>query len=104
MARQLKDFNFPEPTAYDWDRWTNGKAWEIVQGEDYSVSTESMRTNLYDKARQLGRSVRTQAISAEDGQRGLRFQFFDRSGPQRPRLSARGNDRRYPVTDPRRFK
>jgi hypothetical protein len=104
MARQLKNFQFPEPTEYDWNRWTDTHAWEIVQGEDYSVSTESMRTNLYDKARQLKRSVRTQAIRTKDGREGLRFQFFHPDAAQSPARRARARDRQFPVSDPRRFK
>jgi hypothetical protein len=80
MAKQLD--NFPDDQApetkrrYPWPEWTNGRPWEICQGEDYDVATENMRVNLHMKADSLGRKVRTKKISDKDGE-GLIFQFVD---------------------------
>jgi hypothetical protein len=82
MATQLN--TFPGPRApqrrYPWDEWTNGRPWQIMRGEDYDISTENMRTNLHMRASSMGRTVKTQKITNDQGE-GLIFQF-SADGPE----------------------
>jgi hypothetical protein len=63
MARTLKRFDFPERHAansrYPWDQWLDGQIWQITRGEDFDISTESMRVRLYPAAKARGGSIRT---------------------------------------------
>ena len=82
MAKKRPEFDWEERpqrgTRYDWTLWTNGETWEIRKGEDYEISTENMRVNLHDQARQRNLKARTRKVSGEKkGHRweGLVFQF-----------------------------
>ena len=82
MAKRLENFSFSaqqQQGRYDWANWTDGSAWEIRQGADYTVPTENMRVNLFMKAKQKGRKVRTQIVRDDEGE-GLRFQFYEPGG------------------------
>ncbi len=60
---------------YPWGEWTDGGAWEIRRGQDYEVTTETMRVNLHMRASSDARKVRTQKITDTEGE-GLVFQFL----------------------------
>jgi hypothetical protein len=72
------DFNRPlgRPSKYPWDKWENGSIWEIVQGEDYEVSTENMQVNLHLRAARDNKKVQTRT-ERDDGVEKLVFQFYD---------------------------
>jgi hypothetical protein len=36
---------------YDWDSWTNGEAWELVKGTDFTIAV----TQFSNQARQIAR-------------------------------------------------
>lgn len=76
MATELSTFPKRRPPGqrYPWDEWTNGRPWQIMRGEDYDISTENMRTNLHMRASSIGRTVKTQKITDDQGE-GLIFQF-----------------------------
>lgn len=42
---------------YPWDEWTDGSVVKVTQGEDFQTAVESFRTQLYGKARSLGKKV-----------------------------------------------
>lgn len=44
-------------SVHPWDEWADGSAWKITQGEDFTGDLESMRTQLYGKARTLEKTV-----------------------------------------------
>lgn len=44
-------------TVHDWDTWSDGGVYEIKQGVDFQGAVESMRTQLYGKARSMGKAV-----------------------------------------------
>jgi hypothetical protein len=48
----------PHPRAYDWESWTDGAAWRITRGQDYSAKTISMSNMLQRHARENGLKVR----------------------------------------------
>jgi hypothetical protein len=64
---------------YPWDKWTNGNAWEVWRGVDYSASTRSFQAYLYQKALQLGLAVETKIIynGHPHGQEGVLFRFHE---------------------------
>jgi hypothetical protein len=77
MARRVAGFlkdQIDTPRRYPWPEWTDGKVWEIRQGDDYDVATENMRVNLHERAKLQGTSVRTEKVAIASGE-GLRFQF-----------------------------
>lgn len=39
---------------YPWERWTDGSAWRIRQGEDFDVEPESMATMIRSRAKAEG--------------------------------------------------
>jgi putative lipase involved disintegration of autophagic bodies len=54
MATQLNEYEFVShgrPHRYDWTSWSNGKPWKLTQGEDFTVSTQGMRGNIYSYAK-----------------------------------------------------
>lgn len=56
MAEKLA--TMPKKTGrHPWDEWTDGDVWKITQGEDFQSDIESMRTQLYGKARSLRMDV-----------------------------------------------
>lgn len=64
MARELKNYNWgkkekKEKVVYDWEAWTNGSTWKLVESKDYEVKTSTFRILLYKKAKELNMRVRT---------------------------------------------
>lgn len=43
--------------GHPWDEWADGDVWKITKGEDFQSGLESMRTQLYGKARSLNMDV-----------------------------------------------
>jgi hypothetical protein len=66
------------PAKYPWEEWTNGSVWEIVQGQDYDVSTENMRVNLHLRAGKEDKKVITR-LAREPGPEKLLFQFVPKT-------------------------
>jgi hypothetical protein len=75
MARELESFP-PRRRAskYPWEEWLNGRPWLLRHGEDYTVSSASMRASVARKAKELGKQVRTQASTDDDGTEALIIQ------------------------------
>jgi hypothetical protein len=44
-------------SVHPWDQWADGSVWKITQGEDFPGAVESMRTQLYGKARRLDKNL-----------------------------------------------
>lgn len=58
MARVIHEFPAEKPKSlYPWDDWGNGEIWELVQGEDYTVQSSSMRQRANKAASARGKSV-----------------------------------------------
>jgi hypothetical protein len=79
--RQLDSFDFKQglgrPSKYPWEKWENGKIWEIVQGQDYEIPTENMQVNLHLRAARDNMKVQTRTMR-DDGGEKLVFKFSDR--------------------------
>ena len=41
--------------TYPWRKWMNGSWWQIFEGEDYQVTTATMRNLMYRKQRKFGK-------------------------------------------------
>ena len=52
-------FRVGRPDSYDWGTIFDGKARELVEGEDFEVSTSSFRSCVYKKALSMGFKVKT---------------------------------------------
>jgi len=90
MATQLDTFEDQpqhERRRYPWEGWTGGGVWDIRRGDDYDVTTESMRTNLHIKAGELLRKVQTRKVSDEQSE-GLVFQFLPNEEMEAVRMAA----------------
>lgn len=60
-------------TVHPWDEWADGSAWEVKAGEDFDAELESFRTQLYGKARSLGKKV---DVSVNKAEKTISFQFL----------------------------
>jgi hypothetical protein len=58
------------PSKYPWHEWTDGSCWLLHHGEDYQVTTESLRGTVYNHAKRHGLAV---IVKRVDG--GLTVQF-----------------------------
>lgn len=62
MAKKVKEL---PPSAmgtgglYPWDEWLDGSAWELRQGEDFSVSVSSMKSQATIRAKKRGLGLHT---------------------------------------------
>ena len=77
MAEKLESYEFSGRGhgCYPWDDWCDGSIWRIVCGEDYTVRTSSMRSQLAIKAKKLGMKVRTSQVRNKKDE--LVFQFYN---------------------------
>ena len=41
--------------TYPWREWMNGSWWQIFEGEDYQVTTATMRNLMYRKQHKFGK-------------------------------------------------
>jgi hypothetical protein len=53
MAEKLATMPRRPGRAHPWKDWTDGSIWKIRRGEDFQSGLESMRTQLYGKARSM---------------------------------------------------
>lgn len=42
-----EDGDYGRFSDYPWSEWTDGKVWEVVQGDDFSVAIKTFRVYLY---------------------------------------------------------
>ena len=60
MASVLKNFTFPKlESALSWDKWLDGRIWQLTAGEDFKIKIVSLRSVAAIKARKKGGRVRT---------------------------------------------
>jgi hypothetical protein len=66
MARKLSakevaqvEWNDANKSHHNWDEWTNGEAWELTQGEDFTVAVETFRTQAHQAAKRRNMSLST---------------------------------------------
>lgn len=58
MAKTVKEM--PDTRkSYPWKSWFDGRIWKLTQGEDFMVSMEVMRTQVYSNAQKYDVSVNT---------------------------------------------
>lgn len=72
MAKKVEGDPTPRgrQTKYPWHLWADGGTWQLVRGEDYAVSDESMRRAVHGRAVRMGITATT---SIED--EGLMVKF-----------------------------
>jgi hypothetical protein len=78
MGRQLPESEALEaPPSYPWDDWTNGKPWEIRQGEDFSdkIPVRNFVSAMHAKASAKGMKCKTKTSGGT-----ILFQFFAAEG------------------------
>jgi hypothetical protein len=68
---------------FPWDRWMDGRSWEILAEVDFDCGVELMRSRVHGEARRRGLSVATRRTEG-----GLAFQFF-----AKPASSERGSSK-----------
>jgi hypothetical protein len=61
--------------VHPWDEWADGRVWKVKQGEDFQSAVESFRTQLYGKARALGKKLDI-FVEADS----VTFQFLEQDG------------------------
>lgn len=60
-------------TVHPWKDWADGSVWKVKQGEDFGAELESFRTQLYGKARDLGKKL---LIDVDKDDQSITFQFL----------------------------
>jgi hypothetical protein len=78
VARKLKSFPGRRATsrAYPWEQWLDGSVWLLRSGEDYSITTDSMRAAVSRAAKQAGKRARTSVVEDDDGTEALAVQAY----------------------------
>lgn len=77
MAKQLREFSFQSRRTirrYDWDKWFDGKIWELRKGIDFQCKVISFRPIAYNAAAARGKSLRVHI--SPDGS-GVIMQAYD---------------------------
>ena len=64
MAKQLDSFEFTnrKKGIYPWDKWLNGKPWEMVKGIDYKCGDQGFMAAAATAARNRDLKIRTQRV------------------------------------------
>lgn len=57
MATTIERFKFARK-AHPWNRWTNGKAWRAIKGEDFTCSVTGFVSSIYTHARRSKLAVK----------------------------------------------
>lgn len=95
----------PGHNRYDWDAWSNGQQWAIVEGLDFDVSPESMVGNIHSAARRMrdGKGRRTHRANTTSkviesgkhkGKTKIWFEFVKLSQDEKRRLAEEDAQRR----------
>ena len=60
MAKTIRSFDFAtrKTTKYPWDKWTDGRIWQIQRGVDFERPAVSFVANIHQLARTRKLSVR----------------------------------------------
>lgn len=68
MATKLKDMpkRRGRATKHDWANWADGSVWKVKRGEDFDAELESFRTQLYGKAKTLGKTIQVDVDRAAE--------------------------------------
>jgi hypothetical protein len=78
MAEKLKEFpGGPTRGKYRWDLWLDGSAWLLRKGDDYEISSLSMRAVASRAAKAAGKKVRTRLRKDPDGSEALIIQAYE---------------------------
>jgi hypothetical protein len=60
MARPLDKFPLAQGQArYPWDKWLDGRPWELIPDEDFRGNVSTFTTNARHQARKRGGRLRT---------------------------------------------
>lgn len=77
MAEEISDEEFNSSfknvkyDKHDWDKWTNGTAYRVTQGEDFNCTVAGFTTGLYNRANRNGMKVRVKKVGTDK----VEFQF-----------------------------
>lgn len=69
MAQILNDWPGSDTgvRSYPWDEWMDGKVRLLLKGEDYTCTTQAMRSQVGMKAKALGITYRTKSATDPEG-------------------------------------
>jgi hypothetical protein len=66
VARIVKDPDWSDtrnrPSQYPYDKWLDGRVWEIEQGIDFNCEVKSIRSMLFNAAYRRDLVLRTKTI------------------------------------------
>lgn len=91
MAKRLDEF----PTTseregkYPWHEWGDGSAWELIEGEDFTIKITSMRQTAAKAAAKRGATIRTATRRVDGGKQALVVQFLLPRGKGTPSTGTR---------------
>ena len=94
MAKKLKELPAGTRSRYPWDDWFDGEVWELTEGEDYTVSTDNMRTAVHSAAKTRGGKATTTSVEG-----GLAIQYHEGDGkPAARKTTAKKAPAKKPAT------
>lgn len=62
MATKIENYDFSRrgrKEKYPWAEWLDGNVWSLDAGDDFTCTSESLRTTIYAAAKKRGVSVNT---------------------------------------------
>lgn len=75
MAELLNEMPPKARRTHPWDEWSDGQVRKIYQGTDFKGAVESMRTQIYGKARDLGKAVE---LDVDRDAKTITFRMIDK--------------------------
>jgi hypothetical protein len=75
-------------SIYPWDRWTDGQAYMVRQGHDFTCYGHSMASGLHVHGSRIGMAVTTSLFAYDYNNDVVFFQFYDSSSLWKPNLKA----------------
>lgn len=83
MARQIAKFVHGNK-KYPWEQWQDGKVWQLVRGEDYTLPDLTMQKCIQTRAARVGMKANTSR-----NEEGLVIQFHPRPKPDWKKIRPR---------------
>ena len=75
MARVLQNYEFTPRrwSIYNWEKWADGRIWQVVKGKDFQ-SANGFRSSALGYARRNGLTLKTSTTKVQ-GKQAIVFQF-----------------------------
>lgn len=88
MARVLDNYDFTPRRwgIYNWEKWSDGRIWQVVKGKDYKTDT-GFRSSALGYARRNNLTLKTSTTKVQ-GKQTIVFQFLPASSTKTAAVKA----------------